>query len=65
MTLIYKLYTNNGDRLSIEADSIQSDGSGTRLFKEGSGLIASFWPGEITRVFPEDSLEEAEIITEQ
>ena len=34
--MIYKLYTNNGDRLSIDADSIQSDGSGTKLFKEGA-----------------------------
>ena len=63
--MIYKLYTNNGDRLSIDADSIQSDGSGTKLFKEGAGLIASFWPGEITRVFPEDTLEEAEVITKE
>lgn len=63
--MIYKIYASNGDRLSIEADTFVSDGSGVKLNKNGQGTIAMFWPGEVVRIFPEGSIEEAEVITNE
>lgn len=61
--MIYKIYTNNGERYAIEADYFKSDGSGISLFKDGSGVVATFYPGEVTRIFPETAIVEAEVIS--
>lgn len=57
--MIYKIHTNNGERYSIEADYFKSDGSGITLFSNGDGLIATFYSGEVTRIFPETAIEQA------
>ena len=51
--MIYKIYTNNGERYAIEADHFKSDGSGVSLFKDDGGVVATFYSGEVTRIFPE------------
>ena len=61
--MIYKIYTNNGERYSIEADYFESDGSGISLFKNDGGVVASFYSGEVTRIFPESTIVEAEVIS--
>ena len=38
--MIYKIYTNNGERYSIEADYFTSDGSGISVFKNDGGVVA-------------------------
>ena len=62
--MIYKIYTNNGERYSIEADYFKSDGSGIALFQNDGGVVASFYSGEVTRIFPESTIVEAEVISE-
>ena len=62
--MIYKIYTNNGERYSIEADYFTSDGSGISLFKNDGGVVASFYSGEVTRIFPESTIVEAEVTSE-
>lgn len=57
--MIYKVYMTDGQRLSLEADRIEQDGSGTRLYLNDGGLVAGFYSGEVARVFPETSIEEA------
>lgn len=54
--MIYKIYTNNGERYSIEADYFKSDGSGISLFDSEDGVVASFFSGEVTRIFPNQPL---------
>ena len=62
--MIYKIYTNNGERYAIEADHFKSDGSGVSLFKDdGGGFVATFYSGEVTRIFPETAIVEAEVIS--
>ena len=61
--MIYKIYTNNGERYSIEADYFKSDGSGISLFQNDGGVVASFFSGEVTRIFPESTIIEAEVIS--
>ena len=61
--MIYKIYTNNGERYSIEADYFKSDGSGIALFTDEGGIVASFFSGEVTRIFPESTIVEAEVIS--
>ena len=61
--MIYKIYTNNGERYSIEADYFKSDGSGISLFNDESGVVATFFSGEVTRIFPESTIVEAEVIS--
>lgn len=56
----YKIYTTNGERLTIEADRFDQDGSGTRLYKEDA-VVAAFYSGEVARIFPEGAIEEAEV----
>jgi len=58
--MIYKVYTNNGERLTLEADYFTTNGSGTVLYKEDGGIVASFYCGEAVRVFPEAALDQAE-----
>ena len=60
--MVYKIYTNNGERLSLEADYFESDGGGTRLMLNQGGIIAMFYPGEVTRIFPETATVEADVI---
>ena len=62
--MIYKIYTNNGERYSIEADYFKSDGSGISLFDNEDGVVATFYSGEVTRIFPETAIVEAEVISE-
>ena len=64
--MIYKIYTNNGERYSIEADYFVSDGSGISVFKNDGGVVAAFFPGEVVRIFPESTIVEAqtEVISE-
>lgn len=59
--MIYKIHTNNGERYSIEADYFKSDGSGISLFNDVGGVVATFYSGEVTRIFPETATEEAEV----
>lgn len=61
--MIYKIYTNNGERYAIEADHFKSDGSGVSLFKDDGGVVATFYSGEVTRIFPETAIVEAEVIS--
>ena len=62
--MIYKIHTNNGERYAIEADYFKSDGSGVSLFKDDGGVVASFFSGEVTRIFPESTIIEAEVVSE-
>ena len=62
--MIYKIHTNNGERYSIEADYFKSDGSGISLFNDEGGVVASFFSGEVTRIFPESTIIEAEVVSE-
>ena len=62
--MIYKIYTNNGERYSIEADYFKSDGSGISLFQNDGGVVATFYSGEVTRILPETAIVEAEEIIE-
>ena len=62
--MIYKIHTNNGERYSIEADYFKSDGSGISLFLNEGGVVASFYSGEVTRIFPESTIIEAEVISD-
>lgn len=55
----YKIYTSNGQRLVINADRFEQDGSGTRLYSDETGIIASFYCGEVAQIFPEDTVIEA------
>ena len=61
--MIYKIHTNNGERYSIEADHFTSDGSGISLFNVEGGVVATFYSGEVTRIFPETAIVEAEVIS--
>ena len=61
--MIYKIHTNNGERYSIEADHFTSDGSGISLFDNEGGVVAAFYSGEVTRIFPESTIVEAEVIS--
>ena len=61
--MIYKIHTNNGERYAIEADHFKSDGSGVSLFKDDGGVVASFFSGEVIRIFPESTIIEAEVIS--
>lgn len=60
--MIYKVYMTDGQRLTLEADRVEQDGSGTRLYKDDGGLIAGFYCGEVARVFPETAIEEATVV---
>lgn len=62
--MIYKIYTNNGERHSVEADYFKSDGSGISLFQNDGGVVATFYSGEVTRIFPESTIVEAEEVIE-
>ena len=61
--MIYKIHTNNGERYTIEADYFKSDGSGISLFNDEGGVVATFFSGEVTRIFPESTIVEAEVIS--
>ena len=54
----------DGQRLTLQADRVEQDGSGTRLYSDAAGLVAGFYCGEVARVFPENAIEEAEVIAE-
>ena len=61
--MIYKIHTSNGERYAIEADYFKSDGSGITLFQNDGGVVASFFSGEVIRIFPESTIIEAEVIS--
>ena len=61
--MICKIHTNNGERYALEADYFKSDGSGITLFQNDGGVVASFFSGEVTRIFPETAIVEAEVIS--
>lgn len=58
--MIYRVFTKTGERLQLEADYIQSDGSGTTLYTNDGGVVAAFFCGEVTRIYPASTIEETE-----
>lgn len=63
--MIYKVYTSNGGRYTYDIDYFTSDGGGVSLFKNDGTLVAYYYPGQVSQIFPEEALEEAQIITEE
>ena len=61
--MIYKIHTNDGEQYAIEADHFKSYGSGISLFNDEGGVVATFYSGEVTRIFPESAVVEAEVIS--
>ena len=58
----YRIYTTSGQRLTIQADRFEQDGSGVRLFNNETGIVSYFYCGEVAQIFPEESLNTAETI---
>ena len=62
--MIYKVYMSNGQPLAIEASEIQTDPStGAHLLDEEGNIVAFFYPGQVSAVFPESAVVEAEVIS--
>lgn len=63
--MIYRVYMSNGQPLAIEASEIQTDpNTGVQLLNEEGDIVAFFYPGQVSAVFPESSVVEAEVISE-
>ena len=63
--MIYKVYMSSGQPLTIEASEIQTDpNTGVQLLNEEGDIVAFFYPGQVSAVFPESSVVEAEVISE-
>ena len=63
--MIYKVYLSNGQPLAIEASKVQTDpNTGVQLLDEEGNIVAFFYPGQANAVFPESSVVEAEVISE-
>ena len=62
--MIYKVYMSSGQPLAIEASEIQTDpNTGVQLLNEEGDIVAFFYPGQVSAVFPESSVVEAEVIS--
>ena len=63
--MIYKVYMSNGQPLAIEASKVQTDpNTGVQLLDEEGNIVALFYPGQASAVFPESAVLEAEVISE-
>ena len=63
--MIYKVHMSNGQPLAIEANEIRTDpNTGTQLLDEEGSIVAFFYSGQVSAVFPETSVLEAEVIEE-
>lgn len=63
--MIYKAYMSSGQPLAIEASEIQTDpNTGVKLLDEEGNIVAFFYPGQVSAVFPESSVLEAEVVEE-
>ena len=61
--MIYKVYLSNGQPLVIEASKVQTDpNTGVQLLDEEGNIVAFFYPGQVSAVFPESAVLEAEVI---
>ena len=63
--MIYKVYMSNGQPLAIEANEIKTDpNTGTQLLDQEGNIVAFFYSGQVSAVFPEASVLEAEVVEE-
>ena len=63
--MIYRVHMSSGQPLAIEASEIQTDpNTGVHLLNEEGDIVAFFYPGQVSAVFPESSVVEAEVISE-
>ena len=63
--MIYKVYMSSGQPLAIEAAEVKTDpNTGTHLLDAEGNIVAYFYSGQVTAVFPESSVVEAEVISE-
>ena len=63
--MIYKVYMSNGQPLAIEANEVRTDpNTGVHLLDEEGNIVAFFYPGQVSAVFPEDTVLEAEVVEE-
>ena len=63
--MIYKVYMSNGQPLAIEANEVRTDpNTGTQLLDGEGNIVAFFYSGQVSAVFPESSVVEAEVISE-
>lgn len=63
--MYYRVYTTNGERFTFDIGHFDQDSSGVTLYDYEGTKIAFYLPGQVAQLFPEASLEEAEIITEE
>lgn len=64
--MIYKVYLSNGQPLAIEADEVLTDpNTGVQLLDVEGNIVAYFYPGQASAVFPESSVVEAEVVVEE
>ena len=63
--MIYKVYLSNGQPLAIEASEVQTDpNTGVQLLDGEGNIVAFFYPGQVSAIFPESAVLEAEVISE-
>ena len=63
--MIYKVYMSSGQPLAIEATELLTDPNiGVRLMDDEGNVVAFFYPGQVSAVFPESAVLEAEVINE-
>ena len=63
--MIYKVYMSSGQPLAIEAAEVQTDpNKGTHLLDAEGNIVAFFYSGQVSAVFPENSVLEAEVVEE-
>ena len=61
--MIYKVYMSNGQPLTIEASEVQTDpNTGVQLLDEEGNIVAFFYPGQVSAIFPENAVLEAEVV---
>ena len=61
--MIYKVYMSNGQPLAIEASKVQTDpNTGTQLLDGEGNIVAFFYSGQVSAVFPENTVLEAEVV---
>ena len=63
--MIYKVHMSNGQPLAIEASEVQTDpNKGTHLLDAEGNIVAFFYSGQVSAIFPESSVVEAELVEE-
>ncbi len=63
--MIYKVYMSSGQPLAIEASKVQTDpNTGVQLLDVEGSIVAFFYPGQVSAIFPELSVVEAELVEE-